>query len=318
MKRSRLAFLIAAGCGGGDGGGPDAAPPYTASLIYEAVKGDSPWAIVVDESNVYFTQKLRDGRVMQVPKAGGTAVVVAADQDTPVSLVVDATHVYWVDAAPIGRVMKAPIGGGAVPTLLATSVMAEFSGVAVDDTNVFWTTYEESGSIMLVGKSGGIVNFIAMGKQTYPAAIVADESDIYWISFGDGAVKGASTFIDNIASGQVAARSGLALTEDHVYWIDDDATGGIAARRASRGADGTVTELVRLLPAESGADGNLAVDGASIYFPTATCSIAQAPGAGGEATMLSFSEAFGCPLRVAAADGVLYFTSSAGVIRVSW
>jgi hypothetical protein len=156
-----------------------------------------------------------------------------------------------------------------------------------------------------------------MGEQSRPAAVVAEGNDIYWINEGDGTVLGARTSIDTVAEGQVAVRSGLAVTGAHVYWVDDDPGAGPAVFRASRDDD-SVVELVRLLPERAGGGASLAVDGDSLYFVAAGCTVAKAPAAGGEATILSFDEALGCPVRLAATGGELYFTSAAGVVRVTW
>ena len=130
-----MAGSLVGGCGGSlaeqqvaDGGAmPDSmtadAPTYATadakaehvdvgSVITLASGQNSPWAIAVDERNVYWTTggtANGDGTVMKVSKDGGSVTTIASAQPNPWGLAVDATRVYWTNHVPSsGTVMMAP------------------------------------------------------------------------------------------------------------------------------------------------------------------------------------------------------------------
>jgi hypothetical protein len=76
-----------------------------------AVVGQGPVdGLATDPSFVYSSQATTDwsneksGRILQWPKKGGVATVLATLQDQPEAVLVDATSVYWLDFG--GQVMK--------------------------------------------------------------------------------------------------------------------------------------------------------------------------------------------------------------------
>ena len=145
----------------------------------------SPWAIVVRESSVYFT----DGDdVMMVPAAGGNAVPLATAQEFPFSLAVDATNLYWSSGRGAGAIVKLPLPGGTPTTLASGTGLAR---IAVDATNVYFTSPNPSapndGTVVRVPIAGGATTTLVNG-QSSPEGIAVDGHSVYWVDTGLGAV----------------------------------------------------------------------------------------------------------------------------------
>jgi sugar lactone lactonase YvrE len=147
----------------------------------------SPWAIVVHDGSVYFT----DGDdVMVVPAAGGAAVTMAAAQQFPSSLAVDATNLYWASSRGAGTIVQMPLAGG-TPTTLASST--GFARIAVYGTNVYCTSPgvigPNDGTVVRFPIGGGAPTTLVDG-QASPEGIAVDANGVYWLDTGIGAVMG--------------------------------------------------------------------------------------------------------------------------------
>lgn len=185
--------------------------------------------IAVDNTSVYWlTNPSLDypsGRVMKVPIGGGELVALASDQYDPTGIAVDGTSVYWsteyyvtmkvakngstpsllghcgpsnlaIDASNIylfsGKlVVRVPIMGGDATTLASSFVNVYPSGIAVDESSVYWTV-PGSGSEGLIGKvakDGGAPIELISGQDN-PVAITVDATSVYWINgFGGTVMK---------------------------------------------------------------------------------------------------------------------------------
>jgi len=143
------------------------------------VEGQSePSDVVLDNAFLYWTNR-GDGSLMRKSKTGGDVKTLVADQDRIGRVVVDETHVYWT-AGPL--IMKMPKAGGEA-VVLAESEMRERrgpSGIAADDSRVYWTLYfETDGAVMAVDKLGGVPERLATG-QDGAFFIVAQFNQVYW------------------------------------------------------------------------------------------------------------------------------------------
>jgi hypothetical protein len=110
-----------------------------------APQQDSPYGIVLDAHNLYWTNA-EGGQVMKMPRTGGAPTPLATGQVKPFGLAVDGVNVYWSNYAigvpnALGQVRRVPIAGGAWTELAEATSYA----VAVDDTSVYWTTFESGG-----------------------------------------------------------------------------------------------------------------------------------------------------------------------------
>lgn len=171
----------------------------------------APFAIAVDGVNVYWTTGL--GAVMQMSTAGGTPMMLASDQGSVRGIAVDATSVYFTtfESGTVKRVLigggplttlasgqDAPVGialhGGTVYWVNTASLMAVAidggavseigpavlpSGIAADDTGVYWTNYQYPGRVLKVPFDGSPMITLATGQDA-PAAVVAVGDNVVW------------------------------------------------------------------------------------------------------------------------------------------
>jgi hypothetical protein len=99
---------------------------------------DWPWAIAVDDNNVYWTNYDNDALT-----GSSSPTILASSQDQSFGIALDGTNVYWTgnDNTPSGNVSNTPLPGGTgsgTVTKLATNI-AFPTAIAVDPVGVFYT-----------------------------------------------------------------------------------------------------------------------------------------------------------------------------------
>jgi hypothetical protein len=126
----------------------------SATTIFTASSGAGPSALLIDGQTLFFAVLGADngkGTVSSSNLDGTNVQTLAASQRFPYALAVDATYVYWTTEGdfdtnnkPTGnggvyRCAKAGCGGS--PDQLVSNLV-DARGIAVDDTNIYYATFE--------------------------------------------------------------------------------------------------------------------------------------------------------------------------------
>ena len=147
--------------------------------------GYNYWALAVDDQNVYVTDATGpDGNVLQIPKGGGDATILARRQMLPLAVRVDADQVYFLTSDALKRV---PVGGNA-PETLAEATDGQYGAIATDAEHVYWTNYTQPGSVQRVPKAGGEVVTLAEGDAN-PSGLVLQAGLLYWTALSDDRIR---------------------------------------------------------------------------------------------------------------------------------
>ncbi len=228
-----------------------------------------PLQLTVDATYVYWTA---GDSVLKVPIAGGPVTTLASGQMYPNAIAVDSTHVYWLASgnlysAPLDggaptllaatafgagiapsmvvdseavyctsgtgdTLLKVPLAGGtAVP--FVTGQIA-ISGLAIDATNVYWTTaLSNAGTVMKAPLAGGPPTTLASG-QLGPYSVRVDALNAYWTA----GLTSETVMTVPLAGGSpttITTESGfgaptLAVDASSIYWVEG-ATGGYQIMR---------------------------------------------------------------------------------------
>ncbi len=325
--------------GGSDGGGSSSglfcatasggvASGYT--MVALACSQDTPSGLAVSNGVVYWTNydaaansgnaSGSGGAIMSVPTSGGTPTTVATNQDYPWAIAADANNVYWTNydndgagsggMTSSGAVLQAPIGGGSVTTLAMG--LEDPYGIAVDASNVYFTTYAGD-RVKSVPIGGGTVVTLAQGLSS-PCYIAVSGGDAYWTNYGDGTVQsiatggtspGTPTTLATDAAKQYA--NGIAVSGSTVFFVATNSPGAVWTVPTT---GGTKTVLANM---QTNAWG-LATDGTNVYWTTNNDpgGLVSVPVAGGTATTLA-SELHN-PTAVAADSTGVYTAGTGGHI----
>jgi hypothetical protein len=147
----------------------------------------SPWAIVTDGTNVYWSD---DDSIYGAPfTSGASPVTIASGQAFPFDLAVDGTSVYWSSGSGTGAVMSAPKTGGGTPTTLASGMGN--ARLAVDATSLYFTSPgsgPNAGLVESLALPGGTPATTLVTGQSTPEAIVVCGGSLCWVDTFLGAV----------------------------------------------------------------------------------------------------------------------------------
>jgi hypothetical protein len=122
-----------------------------AGLQTLAVRQNFASGLAIDGSFVYWAS---EHCIVREPIGGGTATCVVeggggADDTNPGTLLVDAANAYWVNGAG-SAVLYGPLSGGRATEI--ASGQAYTTGLAIDASNVYWTTSGPGGTAGTVMK----------------------------------------------------------------------------------------------------------------------------------------------------------------------
>ena len=125
-------------------------------------------APVVDPSGVSWGT---GGTIERAPLDGGAAAMVTSAA-LATALAIAGTEVYFADGYDL---MQAPLGGGPATTL-ATAAGAPVYAVAVDDANVYFTSYSV---VYEVSRAGGLPAVLA-SNQGSPNSLAVNATSVLW------------------------------------------------------------------------------------------------------------------------------------------
>ncbi len=263
--------------------------------------------IALDHDSVYFTDYTL-GTVNAVPKAGGSAVVLAAGQGKPSGLVAISGAVYWT-AFSGDAVLSAPTSGGS-STTVATNQDGAYEITAAGAVP-YWTTLRACS--VARAETSGKAHVVAEAHQ--PFTTIASTNDwVFWVSYQHKSVERfeiASNTTTTLIGGEgLELPTTLATDGTRVYF------GGISPSHAairSISIDGG--DASTLFEAECTIDGgapanpcvgNVATDSAFVYF-TADGKVSKVPVAGGDATTIASAQPR--PYAIAADDACVYWSN---------
>jgi hypothetical protein len=175
-----------------------------------------PAHIAADSSYVYWAEQ--NAGVMKVAITGGAAGMVASAQ-MPWWIALGETDVLWMGQG----VMMAPKAGGAATALTSSFPTLPPAGLAVDATNVYFTSGPPGGmsGVSTVPMKGGAVTLVTSGvPSSTPGPIAIDSTRAYWadgsnvvhtVSLSGGAPTTLAVDQNNVVA--------IAVDASAVYWL---------------------------------------------------------------------------------------------------
>lgn len=168
----------------------------------------SVWGVAADDRDVYWTTTSHEGLLrankstLDVGSLGVTGYRVAVDDES----IYTAWQSVWRVSKETGEATELAALGG--------------QGIAVDDADVFFTTWSPGG-VYRVSKTGGEV--VLLAEAQYSSYVAEYDDRVYWsVQAGGGvfSVQKEGGEVAQIAAG--ATPYGIAADQSGVYWADFD------------------------------------------------------------------------------------------------
>ena len=205
----------------------------------------SPHDIVVDATNAYFLSASAPylARCPLPSCAGGAVKVVNGTLPAWYGIVADDTTLYWYgggptaqfDSAIVYRAPKSQVDGGPEVLLSGRPLSADGpskSNLAVKSGTLFVTEdgpkvdggHGTAGVVYKMALAPGLARFPIASGQSQPRGIAVDDTHVYWVTQGDGAVQRCELAGCNLAPTILATGQNLpagpVLTDRAVYWTE--------------------------------------------------------------------------------------------------
>jgi hypothetical protein len=236
--------------------------PLAGGEVVELVADQiAPYGIAIDATHVYWTSLL-EGLVQRVPKEGGAAEALGPWQHNPWNVEARPAGVYWINRGNPNDGAVMFLGRGASEPVSLVSSLHDSNLLAVDETELWWTTDGTSGSLGKLRLASGATEFFAVVDT--PRALALDASSVYYADAGSIRRSDRRTGpIEVLASPAVA--NALAVDEGSVYW-----TGLFEGVRKIAKGGGRILTL-----AEDDQSRDVAVDDACAYWASGAGTISR-------------------------------------------
>ena len=170
--------LVVTGCHPGGGAGAvesdaealdavvSADAGLTTNVVTLAAGQIGPFSLLLNGGYIFWATA--NGSVLDVAKHitdAGLAVTLASSQGTIGALASNGTQLYWTNTAS-GTIETIPIGGD-LPAHVVSG-QANPTGIAVDATNIYWTTSGATGAVFkapIGGLDGAAPTMLASGQD---------------------------------------------------------------------------------------------------------------------------------------------------------
>lgn len=237
------------------------------TLTLLASNQKNPAVVTVDATNVYWTNNLNTGSVMQCAKTGcnGTPLELGTLVN-PFGITVDSTSVYvaaYGTGNADGEIAKLSVGvPNQTPTLLAYKQNSPLV-IGTDGTDLFWSD-DNPGHVFTCPNSGCpnlTPTALAVSPNAY--ALALDSTNVYWSTGAVHTVEYIAKTSDAGVATPIATGlnnvSGIAVDANNIYMIDSGAQ--VLYECPKTGCGGNPTILANM-PGLVG----VASDGTNVYF----------------------------------------------------
>jgi virginiamycin B lyase len=171
-----------------------------------------PWHVTVTDTHIYWS----DWRTEAIGRAAldGTDVDLAfvADVGEAVGLTANDTYLYWGNAEGNGSIGRVGLDGSDSDPDFISSDVGIVTDVAVNSTDLFWTTETEHRLGRINSQGSGSVKFINIGKT--PESVTVDDEYVYWVNQSLGAIGRATVTGENVEQDFLSGLPGLLLSVD--------------------------------------------------------------------------------------------------------